>query len=240
MITPSRWFTGGRGLDSFREEMLHDDRIRIIHDYLNASDCFPGVEIKGGVSYFLWDRDNRGDCEINTYENSKITSKLTRPLLEKGTDVFIRHNRAIPILNKVLSFNEDSFANIVSANDPFGFDVREENSYKRVKPNFKLSEFPNSIEFYYNEWYKKGLGFINKKLIRKNKDWINSIKILITKGYGAGEGYPHQIINKPFIVENQACCTETYLVIGPFNNLISAKNVIVSASLGKDTTCAIP
>jgi site-specific DNA-methyltransferase (adenine-specific) len=59
MVVPSRWFTGGRGLDEFREEMLHDDRIRIIHDFLNAGDCFPGVEIKGGICYFLWEKEKK-------------------------------------------------------------------------------------------------------------------------------------------------------------------------------------
>lgn len=73
MIIPSRWFAGGRGLDEFRDEMLHDDRLRIIHDFIDASDCFSGVEIKGGVCYFLWDRDNRGLCKIYTHKNNTIT-----------------------------------------------------------------------------------------------------------------------------------------------------------------------
>lgn len=230
LITPSRWFSGGRGLEEFRVTMLHDDRIRIIHDYLKASDCFPGVEIKGGVSYFLWDRDNRGDCEINTHENGKITSTQIRPLLEKGTDVFIRFNQAITILKKVQSFNEDSFSKIVSANDPFGFDIREKDSFKRVKPKFALKPFKNSIRFYYYNWEKKGIGYIDKNLIRKNQDWINKIKIFITKAYGAGEDYPHQILNKPFIGKVNSCSTETYLIIGPFEDMRTAQNSVTYIS----------
>lgn len=225
MITPSRWFSGGRGLDEFRGKMLHDNRIRVIHDYLKASDCFPGVEIKGGVSYFLWDRDNGGDCEINTHENGKITSVETRPLLEKDTDVFIRYNQAIPILRKVQSLKEGSFSDLVSGNDPFGFDIREDNSYRRVRPTFQLKPFNGSVKFYYYNWEKRGVGYIDINSIRKNKTWVHKYKIYITKAYGAGEEYPHQILNRPFIGERNSCSTETYLVIGPFDKRDVAKSV---------------
>lgn len=98
MITPSRWFAGGKGLDEFRNSMLHDNRLRVLHDFLNASDCFPGVEIKGGVCYFLWDRDNRGLCNVHTHENGQTTSHVERHLLEENSDIFIRYNEAISIL----------------------------------------------------------------------------------------------------------------------------------------------
>src|SRR3989338_8009643 len=160
MIIPARWFSGGRGLDEFRDTMLKDDRIRVLHDYMNAGDCFPGVEIKGGVCYFLWDRDNRGKCKVYTHDGDTIISESERPLLEKGANTFIRYNQAIPILRKVQSNKENSFSDIISANDPFGFDVRVENSYKRVKPDFKREPFSNSVLFYYNGWKKEGIGYI--------------------------------------------------------------------------------
>jgi site-specific DNA-methyltransferase (adenine-specific) len=150
MIIPSRWFTGGRGLEDFRGSMLTDKRIRILHDFLNASDCFPGVDIKGGVCYFLWDRDNEGPCKVVTHREGKISSIMERPLLEERLNVFVRNNEAITILGKVQEFKEESFSDIISANDPFGFDVRIENSYKRVKPEYKLMTFKNSSLFYYN------------------------------------------------------------------------------------------
>ena len=87
MITPSRWFAGGKGLDDFRNEMLNDNRLRVIHDYPDAGHCFPGVEIKGGVCFFLWDRENPGLCSVYTHENDKITSAMERPLLENGNEV---------------------------------------------------------------------------------------------------------------------------------------------------------
>ncbi len=81
MVIPSRWFSGGRGLDDFRDEMLNDKRIRVIHDFLSASDCFPDVEIKGGVCFFLWDRDSKGDCKIYTHVGNEIVSESVRALL---------------------------------------------------------------------------------------------------------------------------------------------------------------
>ena len=84
MIIPARWFTGGRGVDDFRAEMLNDKRIKEIHDFPNASDCFPGVEIKGGVCYFLWDKAYSGKCKVHTHRGNEIASVDERNLLEKG------------------------------------------------------------------------------------------------------------------------------------------------------------
>jgi site-specific DNA-methyltransferase (adenine-specific) len=164
-------------------------------------------------------------CEVNTHDGENI-HKSTRPLLEKGSDIFIRYNQALPILKKVLAYKEDSFDKLVSGNDPFGFDVREENSYKRIQPDFKLKSFSESVNFYYNKWYKKGLGHIKRNQIRKNTEWVNEHKVYITKAYGAGETYPHQIINKPFLGKKLSCCTETYLVIGPFESKEKSHNVV--------------
>lgn len=224
MIIPSRWFSGGRGLDDFRDEMLNDNRIREIHDFLNASDCFPGVEIKGGVNYFLWDRDNKGLCKIHTYDGNKNISIAERPLLEKKVETFVRYNEAISILRKVQSFKENSFANIISANDPFGFDVRENNSYKRVKPTFKKTSFKDGVEFYFNGWKKEGLGYIKRENIHKNISWIDEYKILIPKAWGVGN-MDRDWLN-PFIINPNSCCTETYLVIGPYGKKKTAQSVV--------------
>ncbi|WP_304226298.1 Eco57I restriction-modification methylase domain-containing protein [Gracilinema caldarium] len=224
MIIPSRWFSGGRGLDEFRDEMLHDDRIRIIHDFINAGDCFPGVEIKGGVCYFLWERDNKGLCKIYTHEADKIISVAERPLLEEGAETFIRYNEAIAILHKVRRLNEESFANLVSANDPFGFDVRVENSYRRIKPKYEKKPFPNSVEFYYYGWRKEGIGYIDRNSIRKNIDWVQKYKVFVPKAWGIGNVSQDWI--KPFLGGPNSCCTETYLVIGPFDDRQTAENVI--------------
>ena len=223
IIVPSRWFSGGRGLDDFRDEMLHDNHIRTIHDYLDANDCFPGVEIKGGICFFLWDNNYIGDCHIITH-TSKGAKDAVRPLLEPGTDVFIRHNEAIPILRKINKHGETNFSTLVSANDPFGFDVREGNTYKRVKPNYSLKSSKDSVEFYYNGWRKDGLGFIPRKSISKNISWINKCKLYIPKAWGTGACETDWLT--PFLIREPSCCTETYLVIGPFEDEKIAKNVL--------------
>lgn len=223
MIIPSRWFTGGRGLDDFRHDMLNDDRIRVLHDYYDAAECFPGVEIKGGVCYFLWERDNPGNCNVVSHKANNRIISLTRPLLEKNNDIFIRDNESFSILNKVLDKSKSFFSDLVSANDPFGFDVREENSYKRVKPVFSFKKSSSTVEFYYNGWKKEGLGYIDSKLISKNVDWINKPKILIAKAWGSGD--PQSDWLKTIQLTAPSVCTETYLVVGPFESAEICSNV---------------
>ena len=184
MIIPARWFAGGRvgELSEFREKMLKDKRIRILHDFQDASDCFPGVEIKGGVNYFLWDRDNEGLCKVFSHRGDIITSETERFLLEEGATTFIRFNEAIPILKKVQLKKERSFSEIVSANDPFGFDIREVASMKRIKPQYRTISFEGAINFYYNGWRKSGLGFIDEKHIKKLFKLINNTRITRPRG----------------------------------------------------------
>jgi len=224
MVIPARWFTGGRGLDDFRNEMLHDDRIRIMHDFADASDCFPGVEIKGGVCYFLWDRDNRGTCQVHTHRADNSTSQSTRPLLEEGFNTFIRDIKQISVLRKVQVKGEQSFADIISANDPFGFDVREQNSYKRVRAPYKIIAFPGSVNFYYNGWRKDGLGFIEKGFVTKGFNMIDSYKVFVPRVWGTGN--PSSDWVNPFVAPPNSCSTETYLAIGPLKDAIAGENVI--------------
>jgi len=212
MIIPSRWFSGGRGLESFRKEMLNDDRLRKIIDFPNSKDCFPGVEIKGGVNYFLWDKEYKGNCEISRIEGNKLVSKMTRPLVEPGLDIFIRYNESIAIYRKVSGNTNNSFAKYVSSQKPFGL---------RTYVKGKESRFENDVKLYGN----KRVSWFPRDDIEYKNEWIDKWKVLITMAYGAGEGFPHQIINKPIIAEPNSICTETYLVVGPFNSEIQARNV---------------
>ena len=211
MIMPSRWFAGGRGLDDFRDEMLNDDRIRKMVDYPSSSDCFPGVEIKGGVCYFLWDRDSQGQCEINTITR-KGKSVMTRPLLEDDMNTFIRWNEAISILKKVRALEAEPFSNIVSPLKPFGFRtfVTGEDKY-----------WEGAITLYAN----KKVGYVNRSDITQNLHLVDKYKVYISRAYGAGEEFPHQILNRPFVGLPNSCCTETYLCIGSFEDALEAQNV---------------
>ena len=219
MIIPSRWFTGGKGLDVFRAEMLNDNRLKVLHDFHQSSDVFPGVEIKGGVCYFLWDNPEKEEdlkdnlCEVVSHENGEIISRMKRPLLEDGQEVFVRYNEAIFILHKVLAKKEKSFGQVVSPRRPFGIEsnVRGSNTKK-----------DGYVKIYQNN----GEGYINKKQVVRNFQWIDKYKVYISFAYGAGETFPHQILNKPFLGRRGTCCTETYLVIGPFDTKKEAENVI--------------
>ncbi len=212
MIIPSRWFAGGRGLDEFRQSMLADKHIRYLVDYPVSSECFPGVEIKGGVCYFLRTVSSTGDCKITTIRNA-VKSEMTRPLLEQGCDVFIRYNEAISIYRKVNAKKEKSFAEVVSTQKPFGF---------RTFVKGKNKPFENSIKLYAN----KEVGYVDRDEITQNLEWVDKHKVMVTMAYGAGEDFPHQIINKPFYAEPNSCCTETYLVIGTYNSKKEAENVL--------------
>jgi site-specific DNA-methyltransferase (adenine-specific) len=213
MIIPSRWFAGGKGLDEFRFSMIDDMRIRVLHDFLNSSDCFGhGVEIKSGVCYFKWCRDMKGKCEFVTHLPDGSISKDIRYLKYNNSDVVIRRNEAISILEKV-GVSQNSFARLVSARKPFGLSTTDVGHELKKSGDVLL--------------YKRGgRAFISKNNIIKNIDWLNKYKIYITKAYGASDEWPHQIINKPIIGEVGSCCSETYLVIGPFANKEICSNVV--------------
>ncbi|MFC1780320.1 Eco57I restriction-modification methylase domain-containing protein [Patescibacteria group bacterium] len=202
MIIPARWYSGGKGLNNFRNSMLSDLHLKKLVDFFDSGECFPGVDISGGICYFLWERDSTGDCEIKTVRNGD-ENILKRSLLEKNSDTFIRFNEAVSILRKVQLLNKDSFDNIVSPRRPFAID-----SDAVIKKNANSE----SIKIY--AWPQNG--YINKSEIKRNKELLNSNKVMIAKAYGERGSFPYLVIAKPFIPVKPSCCTETYLVIGPF------------------------
>ena len=215
MITPSRWFAGGRGLDSFRNTMLHDSRIKVICDYPDASDCFPGVEIKGGVNYFLWDRDYSGNCTINTYERGKITSTATRPMLENGCDIFIRNNNLVAIYKKVREKGETSFMSIVSSMRPFG--LRGDffkNSEKYNLPSVRDVYKEGDIIIHGLEKNKRVQKYVSATYPFPKREYIAKYKMFMSRNQGTG--MLGETFSTPIFAGPNEACTETFLVIGLF------------------------
>jgi site-specific DNA-methyltransferase (adenine-specific) len=231
MVIPARWFSGGKGLDSFRDQMLNDRRIRSIDDFPDSSEVFPGVQIKGGVCYFLWDRDNPGDCRVTNHLEGVASESVIRPLLETGADTFIRYNAAIPILKKVIAFENSGdiqfdsgvalrdslrFSALVSPRKPFGLDT----AFKGI------GEFDGSVKVYRNG----GVGYARRSEITKNVEIVDHWKVFIPYAGSGSDAFPHPILGRPFLGEPGSACSETYLFIGPFESKSEAQNVITYLS----------
>lgn len=214
MIIPARWYAGGRGLDDFRDDMLHDRHLRIIHDYPNAAECFPAIDLSGGACYFLWDRENEGDCDVFSHEKGAIKTTSTRPLLEPGCSTFIRQNEAISILRKVRLFKEDVFMPLVGPQTPFGL----VSSFR----DFKSEYFKGAVK-YYTYGFR---GYIRPEQIQKNYQWVEKPKVYISKAYGERGPYPYFFLGKPFVGEANSCCSQSYLIVGPFETEEVCNNVI--------------
>lgn len=213
MIVPARWYSGGKGLDSFRYEMLHDKHISNLVDYFDSTECFPGVDISGGICYFLWNRDNTGDCSIEEHLNGNISIQQ-RPLLANNSDTFIRFNEAVTIVDKILSKREKHFNDFISSRKPFGITTNE-----KIYPNKKDSTFIPIFAYPKN-------GFIEKGKISENMGWLSRIKICISYAYGERGSFPYQVIGRPFVVPSGSCCSETYLVVRTCSSTDEANNII--------------
>jgi len=211
MIIPSRWFAGGKGLDSFREQMLQSTKFQYLVDFPAASELFPSVEIKGGVCYFLWDEKYDGRCEVITFQDGKESSRASRYLGEHG-DIFVRFNEALPILEKIQAKANSFLDEQIAPSKPFGL--------RTFFNEYKDAPFKNSVALYGNG----GKYYVRRDQILANHHWIDKWKVLTSNGYGAGEGYPHQILGVPILAEPNSACTETYIVCGIYETEKEAKN----------------
>jgi len=212
MIIPSRWFGGGKGLDEFRNEMLNDNHIRKIVDFEDSSDVFPGVSVAGGISYFLWERDFSGLCEIVNIQNG-IESVSVRHLNE--FDTFIRQGQAVPIIRKLLSQNERRMNEQVSSYKPFGL-----RTY--IKP-----QKTGDILLY----WQKGVGPYNRKDISIGVELIDKWKVIASRSGHEHAGNPgndgtKRVLAKTVILPPGSVCTETYLVIGSYPTEGEAQNLL--------------
>ena len=214
MIIPARWYTGGRGLDDFRNQMLSDERLSIIHDFQETNDCFPGLNIRGGICYFLWDSRHHGDCKIINHIKDEVNI-MTRPLLELGCSVFIRHNQAVSILQKVRIQNEENFSNYVSSSKPFG-----------MRSNFSDFKTTKSIENNIRLYRFGDIGYININQVERLENLIPRWKVIVSKASPGGDDYPHAIVSQPIVAEPNSACTETYLVIKDFDTKEQCDNLV--------------
>ena len=228
MIIPARWFSGGMGLNEFRESMLSDNHVREINDYLTASDVFPGVGLKGGVCYFLWDRANPGECQVTTRFKDWPVSTATRPLLEEGADVFVRFNEGLSILKKVVSVEtRQSNSLLLSENKRFDLLVSSIGAFG-LESTFRgkdRKKGDDDLKVYRNG----GVGFIERSKILKEQDVFDKWKVFIGRaapGTGNKDTYPHRIISTPFIGEPGSISSWTYMYIGPFNSKRAAESAL--------------
>lgn len=224
MIIPSRWMTGGKGLDEFRHEMIHDRQIVTLHDYLDASECFSGVEIKGGVCYFLWEKEANRECAVYTHSEGKILESK-RFLAEEGEDIFIRDHRLIDIKNKVMAVSKSSFSKIVSAAKQYG--LRNDffkSTYKYNLPAVSSSPIVGGYSILGLENLKRVYRYIPKDYPLPKREGLDKYKVFISESYGSGqmgETPPNPVVAGPGV-----CCTETFLQVGPFDTKNEAENCL--------------
>ena len=213
MIIPSRWFTGGKGLDAFRQEMLADHQLRSIVDFPDSRSVFDGVDIAGGVCYFLWQKGSEGPCEVTTRISDHSWTK-TRYLDE--FEIFIRDNRAVSIVQKIFKVSNQSFSDLVSARRPFDIDSSE------------LGD-RNGDLYLFNS--RGDARFDSNRLGPKGSRLINTWRVLVSKTSSehagqADKGGQKRVLSRLEVMPPGSVCTESYLVIGPFNSEKEAKGAV--------------
>jgi site-specific DNA-methyltransferase (adenine-specific) len=211
MIIPARWYTGGKGLDEFRKDMLNDDRIRVLIDYIDASEVFPGVDIAGGICYFLWQRDDPGSCKVtNVHKGIQQTS--VRLLNE--FPAFIRNGQALSIIKKVIGRYEVSMSTIVSSRKPFGLSTTA-----RPLKNGDI-----------NLVWTGGEGPYESGKVETGRELIGLYKVItsyVSHDHGGQPGADgkRKVLSKIQVLQPNSICTESYLVIGSFKTKKEAENL---------------
>ena len=211
-VTPSRWMAGGKGLDGYRAKMLADKRLRSIVDFPKLYDGFPGVKIRGGISYFLWDSQHNGPCTVQTlWDGQPMGPTVARHL--DSFDVLVRRNEAVPILEKVRTAGETTLAGRVSSRKPFG-----------LATNFhgksSASRLAEPVRLFANQH----ISWIDRRDLPTNTSWVDKWKVLMTRVQGTSAAIETKFLSKPIIAEPGTACTETYLVAGLFDSEAEAKN----------------
>lgn len=223
MIVPSRWMTKtGQGVPvKWCEEMIHSNHFFSIDDFQDAGDCFPGVEIKGGVCYFHYSEDYNGKCRYTIHQGNERRT-VTDYLDSLGAGVVIRDPIARDVIDKIVAvegeyYKGSSFAQLVG---PVHLFDKDGNLGTKWAGFVLTKDTSHSIKYYLNKRVvESGYGWIRLNDIPKGRELVPLHKVYISEAYGAGEGFPHQILGIPFYGEPNSVCSETYLVIGYSQNL---------------------
>jgi site-specific DNA-methyltransferase (adenine-specific) len=219
MVIPSRWMAGGRGMDEFRATMLGDRHVRTLVDYPNSAQVFPGVDLKSGVCYFLWDSEHDGNCAVTLIRDDDVVGPTNRKLDEY--DVFIRDTRAAAILKKVLKHKETSLTDLLTGDTPFGLAT----NFAAFKPG---EPGEREVKIYASSNAGRRSGRMKRALIAKNTHLIDSWKVLAPQagpGNSGGHVLPDTVLGKPSVAEPNSVCTQTWIVAGPLKSKKQAENV---------------
>lgn len=210
-VTPSRWMAGGKGLNKYRERMLQDRRLRAIVDYPKLYEGFPGVKIRGGISYLLWDREHDGPCSMQTIWDGEPTGPAVSRFMD-AFDVLVRRNEAVPVLEKVRAKQEKTLASRISSRKPFG-----------LPTNFKGKPTKRGLKDPLKLFQNQKITWVDRNSIKVNEEWIDRWKVLMTAVQGTSAAVETKFLSKPIIAEPGTACTETYLVAGHFATEEEAK-----------------
>ena len=213
LITPSRWFVGGKGLDDFRSRLLADHHLSLLVDFPLLYEPFSNVKIRGGISYFLWDSDYNGPCAVTTMEGGKAVGKSDTRFLDEF-DVLVRRNEAVPILRKVCARKEQKMDEEVSSRKPFGFPT-----------NFKGADSATGITDAIKLYGNQKITWIDRSAVTTNAKWIDEWKVLMTAVQGTSSAVETRFLSNPIVAGPGTACTETYLVAGHFNTKSKAENL---------------
>ena len=224
MIVPSRWMTRStEGIpETWIDEMIDDKRIRVLHDFLDSKLCFPGVDIMGGVCYFLWDRDSEGKCEYVLHNGPDESDVITHVdyLNAKGIGIVVRDVQALSIIEKIEKVEKDwlsnpskNFSSMVSPKDYFTNKEYLTSSWDGFSAK---KDSKHSIKYYVNKsMHQTPFGYVSIDDIPKNQDAAKLHKVYIPAARGgSSNGQADQVLGKPFVGEPNSVCSQTYLVIG--------------------------
>ncbi len=214
MIIPARWYTGGKGLDAFRDEMLSDERIKVLYDVVNSKDCFSGLSVSGGICYFLWDRNHRGECKF-TSTNTGKTSTAMRSLHE--FPIFVRYNEAVEIIHKIRRSGEKTLVDVMTSRNPYGIPTNARGSEKPFKGSYKL-------------FSSGGEGYVNPTVVLSNHDSAKAYKVMITRIMREHAGEPDKngqlgVLATVMVLRPNEVCTDTYITAGCFKRKNEAENL---------------